>query len=192
MKNQSKRTFIKSGLLGVFSLTGMLSVFTSNLTAKERPVMSFNPLIDALKSADNAVCENVAIRLSSLKNDQYSYDLHLRSADLNSDEVKRIAEAIKAVHDQGGPALHSFSLSYNPNLRDDGVLNLVKNLPSTLTEIGLVGCNIGDGGADALLLFAQTTPKLYWLCVENNAFSSETKKQFIKLGQERNGLLVVV
>ena len=88
--------------------------------------------------------------------------------------------------------MHSFSMSYNPNLRDKGAVILAQNLPSTLTEIGLVGCGIGDKGAEALMVLAQKTPKLYWLCVENNAFSNDTKQQLLKLSQQRNGLLIVV
>jgi len=83
-------------------------------------------------------------------------------------------------------------MSYNSNLRDEGAVIIANNLPSTLTEIGLVGCGIGDIGAEALIVLAQKAPKLHWLCVENNAFSNDRKQQLLKLGQQRNGLLVVV
>ena len=71
-----------------------------------------------------------------------------------------IAEAIKTVHVKRGPSLQSFSMSYNPNLGDEGVLILVKTLPSTVTEIGLVQCGIGDKGGDALMTWASKAPKL--------------------------------
>ena len=192
MKNQSRRDFIKMGSVAVLSLTSSLSVFTNNVMAEEKPSMIFNPLISALRSTNDSVCERAAARLLALKGNQSSYDLHLRNADLKSDDIKRISESIKAIDGKGGPELHSFSMSYNPNLRDKGAVILAKNLPSTLRQIGLVGCGIGDIGADALLALAQRTPKLHWLCVENNNFSNDTKQQLLKLGQHRNGLLVVV
>jgi hypothetical protein len=69
-----------------------------------------------------------------LKNSESSYDLHLRNADLNYNQVKSIAEAIKTVHENGGPSLQSFNMSYNLNLGDENVLILVKNLPQTITR----------------------------------------------------------
>ncbi|MEH6452632.1 MAG: hypothetical protein V7782_06255 [Psychromonas sp.] len=192
MKNLSRRIFIKNSVIGAFSLTGILQVFTSNLTAEEKPLMFINHLIDALRATNNPVCEIAAAKLLLLKDNKSSYDLHLRNANLNNEEIDLIAKAIKTVDVEGGPSLQSFSMSYSPNLRDHGVLSLVKTLPSTVTEIGLVQCGISDKGGEALLVWAAGAPKLHWLCVEKNYFSNKTKEQFIKLGKERNHLLVVV
>ncbi len=192
MNDLSKRSFLKTGLLGAVSATGLFHVLTSASTAQEKPSMIINHLIDALRSTNKPVCQAVASKLSRLKDNNAKFDLHLRSAGLNHDEVKRIATAIKAVHDEGGPSLQSFSMSYNNNLRDEGVLSLVKSLPPTLTEIGLVGCEVGDAGGEALIAWANNAPKLHWLCVEQNLFSTNTKNNFRNLGAQRSGLLVVV
>ena len=192
MKNPSKRRFLKTGLLGAVSASGLLNVLTSNSVAEEKPYMIINHLVDALRSTNKLVCQAVASKLSRLKDNNAKFDLHLRSAGLNQDEVQRIAEAIKAVHDEGGPSLQSFSLSYNTGVSDEGVLSLVKNLPSTLTEIGLVGCNVGDTGGDALAAWAANAPKLHWLCVEQNNLSQATKSRLKKLAESRKGLLVIV
>ena len=191
MNNPSKRSFLKTGLLSAVGATGLLHVLTSNSVAEEKP-MVINHLVDVLRSTNKPMCEAVASKLSQLKDNNAKFDLHLRSAGLNQDEVKRIAEAIKAVHNEGGPSLQSFSLSYNTGVSDEGVLSLVKNLPTTLTEIGLVGCNIGDTGGDALAAWAANAPKLHWLCVEQNHFSQATKNRLKKLGEARSGLLVIV
>ena len=190
MKNLSRRAFIKTGLAGVLGL--MLPVFTRNLIAEEKPLMDIRVLIDILKSTNNPVCVSAAATLLLLKDNQSGYDLHLRSANLNNVEVARIAEAIKTTHDAGGPSLRSFSMSYNQQLSDEGVLSLVKTLPSTLTEIGLVGCGIGDKGGEALMAWASGAPKLHWFCVEQNAFSNQVKARLIEFGKQRSGLLVVV
>ena len=141
MNDLSKRSFLKTGLLSVVSATGLLHVLTSVSTAEEKP-MIINHIVDALRSTNKPVCEAVASKLSRLEDNNAKFDLHLRSAGLNNDEVKRIATAIKAVHDEGGPSLQSFSMSYNNNLRDEGVLSLVKSLPPTLTEIGLLAVKL--------------------------------------------------
>jgi hypothetical protein len=95
------------------------------------------------------------------------------------------------VHENGGPSLQSFSMSYNSNLGDEGVLILVKNLPQTITEIGLVQSGIGDEGGEALIRWATNAKQLRWLCVEKNIFSNDIKDKLRKLGQERSDLLVV-
>ena len=127
-----------------------------------------------------------------LHDNRSNYDLHLRSANLSSAQIERIAEAILAVHRQDGPALHSFSLSYNTHVKDQGMLSLVKMLPPTVTELGLVQCGIGDLGGEALVAWASGAPKVHMLCVEQNAFSTAIKAKLVKLGRERPGMLVVV
>jgi len=192
MKNLSKRTFIKAGLAGALSITGLPVALTSVLAAEAEQAIIITPLIDALRSTNKPVCHAAATKLLSLKDNNANYDLHLRSADLNPDEIQRIAKAIKAVHEEGGPSLQSFSMSYNPNLRNKGALSLAQALPTTLTEIGLVGCGLTDDGGEALITWSAKAPKLHWLCVEQNTFSEETRDRFKRLGQARNGLLVVV
>lgn len=144
MQKLSRRIFCKTGLVGAFCFTG-------HSIAEEKPFMIINRLIDALRSINKPACETAVTQLQLLKDNNSSYDLHLRSADLNSDDIKRIAEAIKNVHAEGGPSLKSFSMSYSPDLKDEGVFNLVKTLPTNLTEIGLVRCGVGDKGGEALI-----------------------------------------
>jgi hypothetical protein len=153
--------------------------------------MTMNILINALLSTNKPVCEKVAATLMSLKDNESNYNLHLRNADLHYHEIKTIAEAIKTVDDKNGPALQSFNMRYNPKLSDEGVFILVKNLPLTVTEIGLVDCGVGDKGGAALMQWASKAPKLHWLCVEHNAFSNTIKNRLLQFGKESNGLLVV-
>ena len=184
--------FITTVLVCVFSFTIILDLFSKNLSAEEKPEMIISYLINALRLINKPVCEKAADNLQSLKDNKSNYDLHLRNADLNYNEIKLIAEAIKTVHDKRGPSLQSFSVSYNPHLGDEGVLILVKTLPPTVTEIGLVQCGIGDKGGGALITWAAKAPKLKWLCVEQNSFSDEIKDRFIQFSKGRNGLLIVL
>ncbi len=184
MKKHTRRIFIKTAAAAALG-------YTSNTTAVEKPVMVINYLVDVLRSTNKPVCNAEAEKLL-LKNNHSDYDLHLRNANLSIDEIILISKAIKTVHDENGPSLKSFSMSYNQNIKDEGVFSLVNTLPSTLTEIGLVQCGISDKGADALLAWAPSAPQLHWLCVEDNALSNNTKSRFIKYGKRTRGLLVVV
>jgi hypothetical protein len=137
MKRLSIKTLLKTASVCMFSSSITMQVFANNSFSEKKETI-INPLIKVLRSTYNPVSNKVAETLLSLKDSESSYDLHLRNADLNYKQIKSIAEAIKTVHANGGPSLQSFSMSYNSNLGDEGVLILVKNLPQTITEIGLV------------------------------------------------------
>jgi hypothetical protein len=190
MKRPAIKKLLKTASICLFGFSITLQVFANNsFSGKEEAII--NPLINALRSTNNPVSNKVAETLLSLKNGKPSYDLHLRNADLSYNQIKSIAEAIKTVHKNGGPSLQSFSMSYNSNLGDEGVLILVKNLPQTITEIGLVQSGIGDKGGEALIRWAKNAKQLRWLCVEENIFSNDIKDRLRKFGQERSDLLVV-
>jgi hypothetical protein len=190
MKTTSIKILLKTALVSVFSFSIAMQTFSNN-SFSEKEGATINPLINALRLTNNPVSNKVAKTLLSLKNSESSYDLHLRNADLNYNQIKLIAEAIKTVHENGGPSLQSFSMSYNSSLGDEGVLILVKNLPQTITEIGLVKSGIGDKGGEALIRWSANAKQLRWLCVEENVFSNDIKDRLRQLGQERSGLLVV-
>jgi hypothetical protein len=190
MKRLAISRLLKTATVCLFIFSIAIKVFANDsLLEKEEAII--NPLISALRLTNNPVSNKVAETLLSLENSESSYDLHLRDADLNVNHIKLIAEAIKTVHDNGGPSLRSFSMSYNSNLGDEGVFVLVKNLPQTITEIGLVQSGIGDKGAEALITWATNAKQLRWLCVEGNVFSNDINDRLSKLGQARSGLLVV-
>lgn len=184
------KTCLKRASVYVFGFLIAMQVFANSSFAQEEGG-AVSPLISALRATNDPVSIEVAESLISLKNSRSSYDLHLRNADLNHRQIESIAQAVRTVHENGGPSLRSFSMSYNSDLGDDGVLILIKNLPPSITEIGLVGSGLGDKGGDALLKWATRLKQLRWLCIEENAFSNELKARLRKFGQQKNGLLVV-
>lgn len=183
---------VKAGLMGIVGLTSIAQTVTDSVAAEKKPVTPIKHLILALTSVNHPVCNAVADRLLLLKEKESNYDLHLRSAELNGEDVELIATAIEAVNAAGGPSLQSFSMSFNPELTDQGVLTLIRNLPPSLTEIGLVQCGLGDQAGEPLVAWAAQLPKLHWLCVEHNAFSDQTKERFVELGRKKANLLVIV
>ena len=192
MKNLSRRIFIKKNTLSGLGFLGMVQFSTINAATKETPSNIMTALIEALRSTHKPVCEAAATEFAALTPNPSNYNLHLRDANLTPAEIEHIAKAIKTLHEEHGPALQSFSMSYNPKLRNEGVLSLVNSLPASVTQIGLVGCGIGDPGAEALITWVTKAPKLRMLCVEQNALSSAAKAQLLKISEQRPHLLVVV
>jgi hypothetical protein len=100
MKRTSIKTLLKTTSVCVFSFSISMQVFANNsFSEKEGPII--NPLINSLRLTNNPVSNKVAETLLSLRNSESSYDLHLSNADLNYNQIKSIAEAIKTVHKIG-------------------------------------------------------------------------------------------
>lgn len=149
-------------------------------------------LIDGLRLIGKDVCLSSANRLQTTVDPTAKISLHLRSAGLDSDDARILANALDLHFDQGGQQIRSFSVSYNPMLGDDGVLTLSTALPPDVSDIGFVGCGIGDEGGTALLRWAQKSTQLRMICVEGNSFSDGLIASFHRLSDTRPGLLVVV
>jgi hypothetical protein len=103
-----------------------------------------------------------------------------------------LARAMSDLTDEEALTLGSLSLSYNPGIGDAGASVVAQALPATITELGLVGCGIGDQGGEALLHWAENASGLRMICVEDNQFSDETKTRFVELARAKHNLFVVV
>ena len=95
-------------------------------------------------------------------------------------DVKLIANALDRTSVSELTRLGSFSLSYNV-IGDEGANTLATCLPATLTELGLVGCSIGDQGGAAMLEWAKHANGLRMICIEDNSMSDQMRKQFRSL-----------
>ena len=99
----------------------------------------------------------------------------MRSASLNAADAGLIAGALSATHDNHHFKLMSFSVSYNPDISGLGVGKLLNALPDDTTELGLVGCNLGDNASTHIVAFIQRSKRLRMVCVEDNHFSNSVK-----------------
>ena len=192
----SRRRFLQSALICGMMLGANLSVFLNKATLAggrdDTSQMDFTVLINALHSTGNAFCLKLAEKLEASRGSKAEYDLHLRKADLGVSDAQIIASAIRKVSLNKGPALRSFSMSYNPGLTDTGVVALALAFPYTVTELGFVKCAIGDEGGAALLRWCKRATELRMICVEGNNFSSRIRQGFTALAQTKPHLLVVV
>lgn len=194
-----RRKVLEVGLLGA----GVLAMGANQLTSSANATTITAPnatsvtrsnsiLIDALRSIGKEVCLDAAEKLEAAQNAAGPFSLHLRSAQLDVSDAEILAKALAVFAPDNGNVLRSFSVSYNPMLGDKGAKVLAQSLPQSVDEIGFVGCKIGDVGGQAILNWAKQAPRLNEVCVENNAFSDQTKALFRKLSNEKPGLLVVV
>lgn len=196
-KQLSRRQFLRSGLTAGLTLFGGVGMVSGRCIAAAgpEPVVheGMSVLLGALRSTGNVACLSAADRLeaSQLSKTDH-FDLQLRNAGLVATDAEIIAKAMRAASRRDGPALRSFSMSYNSGLTDAGVVALARAFPSTLTELGLVACAIGDEGGAALLRWGQRAVGLRMICVEGNRFSLRIRQGFTSLAQARKNLLVVV
>lgn len=151
-------------------------------------VVNIDVLVQALLSIEKPVCAEAAKRLAK-SSGATGFDLHLRNAGLNEANARVLADAMVSAAD--GPSLRSFSASYNPDLGDAGVVVLAEAFPTTMSELGLVGCAIGDVGGRAILKWAKSAPELGMICVEGNAMSAKVRAALTAFGRERQVMVVV-
>lgn len=116
--------------------------------------------------------------------------LHFRGLDLNVSHVQAIAHCLSQ-EQEGKGGYSSISFSYNV-IGDLGATALAKHLPKSVSEIGLVGCGIGDAGGAELLKWMKNAPALRMACIEQNHFSEALRREFKAFSKEHPQILVVV
>ncbi len=187
----SRRKVLEIGLAaaGIFAMGAVQSPSFANASSSAG---TSGNLINTLRSIGKEVCITAAEKLQAAPASSSSFSLHLRGAGLDVPDAEVLAKALKSLSSGHRRMLRSFSVSYNPLLGDRGAAALARSLPQTVSEIGFVGCEIGDIGGEALLKWARQAPHLSMICVEENAFSRVTEKRFRELAQGNPALLVVV
>lgn len=179
-----------AGLLPAFAGASAAAKAAGHETFGEGPRM--DALIAVLHAIGKPDCVAAARRLEALEPNAAGFDLHLRRAGLDAGDARLLAGAMRKTTPSPGAVLRSFSASYNLDLTDAGVIALAQAFPVTMTELGLVGCAIGDAGGLAILDWARTALSPRMICVEGNVFSADVRSRFAALGQDRRSLTVVV
>jgi len=68
---------------------------------------------------------------------------------------------------------------------------IAKKLPSSIGEIGLVDCGIGDKGGAEILNWMKKSHKLQMICIEQNNFSDKMKMECYIFKKENPKIIVV-
>lgn len=168
--------------LGAFSASLLMATGTAmaNDTSHLAPLTLAQSLQSVLRDIGTAPCIALADRLEDDPARAASITLHLRRAGIDQDGAVRIAHALASVSELERAKLRSFSLSYNA-IGDGGAATLATALPTSLGELGLVGCSIGDEGGEAILHWAQDARGLGMICIEGNAMSADMRQRFLDL-----------
>ena len=154
--------------------------------------MKIDSLLAALRATEKKVCLMEADRLEASTQSTYDFNLHLRRARLETPDVSKIAIAMKGLSGAKDYSMRSFSISYNPGVGDAGAIAFIKSFPKSLTEIGMVDCDLEDESGEILLDWAQQALELRMMCIEGNKFSSGLQKKFSNLREKRRNLFVVL
>ena len=148
-------------------------------------------LIDALVETKKPKSIEVANNLKSTGDNDKSYDLVIRKANLNIKDAKNIATAIKKIDQNKGPQLGTISMSFNEDLKDEGVITILNHIPLTTSVIAFVECGITDKAGQAIIDWAAKTNNLNGIYIEGNDFSKDMEEKFEKLRADNPRLTVL-
>jgi hypothetical protein len=136
-----------------------------------------NVLIETKKTKSIEVAKN----LQSIGPNDKTYDLIIRKANLSLEDAKKIAKAIDKVSKNNGPKLSTISMSFNQDLKDEGVIAILSNIPKNTPVIAFVECGITDKAGQAIIDWALENNDINGIYIEGNTFSNSMEAKFEKL-----------
>ncbi len=145
---------------------------------------------EILRGTGRTECIQKAEALANSENNSSS--LNLRSLNLKHNDAMQLASVIKEIDSIEHSIIDSISFSYNDSLKDEGAITLIKSLPPSIRELGLVDCGIGEAGGQELLNWVKRAPNLKMICAELNSFSDKLKSDFRKFSIQNPQIIVVV
>jgi hypothetical protein len=166
----------------------VLGLFWSDVSYSN---MIMQDLIDVLVETKKPKSIEVAKALKLISTNSKSYDLVIRKANLNLEDAKKIANAINIVDQKKGPKLHTISMSFNQELKDDGVIAMLNKIPKTTSVIAFVECGITDKAGQAIIDWASKANNLDGVYIEGNTFSKNMEAKFEKLRTDNLNLTVL-
>jgi hypothetical protein len=148
-------------------------------------------LIDVLVETKKIKSLEVANDLQSIGNNDKTYDLIIRKAKLSIEDAKKIAHSIDRISHNNGPNLQTLSMSFNQDLKDEGVIFILNKIPKTTFVIAFVECGITDKAGQAIIDWASENKQLNGIYIEGNNFSKQMEEKFNKLRSDNPRLTVL-
>jgi hypothetical protein len=146
-----------------------------------------NVLIETKKTKSIEVAKN----LQSIGPNDKTYDLIIRKANLSLEDAKNIAKAIDKVSKNHGPKLSTISMSFNQDLKDEGVIAILNKIPKTTPVIAFVECGITDKAGQAIIDWALENNEVNGIYIEGNTFSSSMEAKFEKMRVDNPQLTIL-
>ena len=179
-------TFIKFILINLLFLS--LPILSSNASITSNN-QGLSHLIAALTKIDKPKSLKVAKELTSTNN---SYDLIIRRANLNVLDANKISNAIEKISNQKGPLLQRISMSFNKDLKDEGLIKILNVLPDSTSAIGFVECGITDIGGQKIIDWAYKNKGIKQIYLEGNFFSKHIINKFMKLKNDKPDIAMII
>ena len=179
-------TFIKFILINLLFLS--LPILSSNASITSNN-QGLSHLIAALTKIDKPKSLKVAKELTSINN---SYDLIIRRANLNILDAIKISNAIEKISNQKGPLLQRISMSFNKDLKDEGLIKILNALPDSTSAIGFVECGITDIGGQKIIDWAYKNKGIKQIYLEGNFFSKHIINKFMKLKNDKPDIAMII
>ena len=179
-------TFIKFILINLLFIS--LPILSSNASITSNN-QGLGHLIAALTKIDKPKSLKVAKELTSSNN---SYDLIIRRANLNILDADEISNAIKKISYQKAPLLKTISMSFNKDLKDEGIIKILNVLPTTTSTIAFVECGITDIGGQKIIDWAYNQKAIKQIYLEGNFFSKNIINQFMKLKKDKPDITMII
>ncbi len=184
--NIKMNVFIKIIIINVLFLSLPILSSNASITSDNQDL---NYLISALTKIDNPKSLKVAKELQSIKN---SYDLIIRKANLNILDANEISKAIEKISNQKRPLLKTISMSFNKDLKDDGLIKILNVLPDSTSTIAFVECGITDIGGQKIIDWAYNHKGIKEIYLEGNFFSKNIINKFVKLKKDKPDIAMIV
>ena len=184
--NIKMNVFIKIIIINVLFLSLPILSSNASITSDNQ---GLNYLISALTKIDKPKSLKVAKELQSIKN---SYDLIIRKANLNILDANEISKAIEKISNQKGPLLKTISMSFNKDLKDDGLIKILNVLPDSTSTIAFVECGITDIGGQKIIDWAYNHKGIKEIYLEGNFFSKNIINKFVKLKKDKPDIAMIV
>ena len=184
--NIKMNVFIKFIIINVLFLSLPILSSNASITSDNQ---GLNYLISVLTKIDNPKSLKVAKELQSIKN---SYDLIIRKANLNILDANEISKAIEKISNQKGPLLKTISMSFNKDLKDDGLIKILNVLPDSTSTIAFVECGITDIGGQKIIDWAYNHKGIKEIYLEGNFFSKNIINKFVKLKKDKPDIAMIV
>lgn len=155
---------------------------------EENSDLSLIPLlIDALRLTEKQKCLKKAFQLENGEADNSS--IQLRNLGLEVTDLVHFKSFFAALNKS--EIVNSFSLSYNPLLRNEGISRFLYTLLESIAEIGLVDCGIDDEIESSLFNLLSKNKTLRMLCMEGNQISSKFNAK-VERKASQNGRLTII
>ena len=164
----------------------------SKLEIIHKKKLQINHLIVALTEINKSKSLKVAKELKSIRNNDNSYNLIIRRANLNVSDAKLISKAIEKIKKNNGPLLNKISMSFNKNLTDSGLNSILQVLPESTSATGCVECGLTDASGERIINWAYAHTGIKEIYLEGNLFSKNIINKFAKLKKDKPNIAMLI